>query len=104
MDKKNLTIAGVAVAALSAVALTEYTLKKRRDGTAALGLLFAGVGGMFLGAALAAKPRITAYRSLSSADLIKEEDALQMGSAWDYTPEDRPTVELDEDTSEENYL
>ena len=104
MDKKTLTIAGVAVAALSAVALTDYTVKKRKNGDAALGLLFAGIGGMLLGAALAATPRITAYRSISSADLIKEEDAIHMGDIWDSQPEDRPSVELDEDTSEENYL
>ena len=104
MDQKTLTIAGAAVAALSAVALTDYVVKKRRDESAALGLLLAGVGGMLLGAALAAEPRIKAYRALSSTDLVKEEDALHMGGVWDACPEERPTVELDEETSEENYL
>ena len=104
MDKKTLTIAGAAVAALSAVALTDYVVKKRREESAALGLLLAGVGGMLLGAALAAEPRIKAYRALSSADLVREEDAFHMGSIWDFSPEEHPTVELDEDTSEENYL
>ena len=104
MDKKTLTIAGAAVAALSAVALTEYVVKKRREESAALGFLLAGVGGMLLGVALAAEPRIKAFRALSSTDLVKEEDALQMGGAWDLCPEERPTVEIDEDTSEENYM
>ena len=104
MDKKTLTIAGAAVAALSAVALTDYVVKKRREESAALGLLLAGVGGMLLGAALAAEPRIKAYRALSSTDLVREEDALHMGSIWDFSPEEHPTVELDEETSEENYI
>ena len=104
MDKKTLTIAGAAVAALSAVALTDYVVKKRREESAALGLLLAGVGGMLLGAALAAEPRIKAYRALSSTDLVREEDALHMESVWDLAPEERPAVEIDEDTSEEDYM
>ena len=105
MDKRVLTVTGAAVAAVSAVVLTDYVLKKRRDDSAGVGLLLAGVGGLLLGAALAAEPSIKAYRSLSSTDLVREEDSFVMHGVWDSVPdEDRPAVEVDEETSEENYL
>ena len=104
MDKRILTVTGAAVAAISAVALTDYVLRKRRDDSVGVGLLLAGVGGLLLGAALAAEPGIKAYRSLSGTDLVREEDAFAMGGMWDCAPEERRTVEVDEETSEDNYL
>ena len=114
MNKKMYFIAGAAVAAVSAAMVVGYAVKKKKEQAAGVGLLLAGIAGFVGSAILAYQPEKEAQEKLTVHELIDEGDEALMhenfteilGSAADRgeTPEKLRHIELDEDTTIEDFI
>ena len=114
MNKKMYFIAGAAVAAVSAAMVVGYAVKKKKEQAMGAGLLLAGIAGFVGSAILAYQPEKEAQQKLTVHDMLDESDEALMhenfseilGGAADRgtTPEKLRHIEVDEDTTIEDFI
>lgn len=114
---KNLaySVAGAAVGIVSAILLTDYSLRKKQDRPAYTGVLLASVAGLIAGAAIAYQPEREAKKCLTVQENLLDENEISrvkesanevLGHSADRgtAPENLRTIEVDEETSIEDFL
>lgn len=116
MKKIVYSIASVAVTATSVALLAGYTVKKKKTDEANLGMLVAGIAGLFVGAAIALEPTRQAAKGLvMEGDVMTEDDVdlmhenisevLGTGAAdRGKKAENLRQIELDEEASIEDFM
>ncbi|MBQ9759734.1 MAG: hypothetical protein IJW16_00135 [Clostridia bacterium] len=114
MKNKDYYLTGAAIALASTAALAVYAVKKAKTGTAATGLLLAGLAGYAIGAIAATEPARTATRRLAVEDLLDDADTELMqtniseifGNAADRgaAPQKLRQIELDEEATIEDFI
>ena len=115
-QKLILTLAGAAVIASSVITVIDYIERKKKDKLSHVGELLAGLAGVAIGAALASEPKRQETRKrLIVDDMFNEDDVAlaneqireTLGNGADRgepTAAPQRTVEVDEDTSIEDFI
>lgn len=115
MNKLVSTVAGAAVALTSAILVIDYASKRKKDMDPSAGFLLAGIAGLLIGAALPVATGIVEDHkkmdfdgALDDADTdrVKANISEVLGNSADRgkRPEKLRHIELDEDTSIEDFI
>ena len=115
MNKLLLTVAGAATLLISTAVLIDYAARKASHKKACSGELLVGIAGAAAGAAVALYAQKTAEKKdLLIEDMLDEEDLALMnenisevlGAGAEHTqkPEKLRTIEIDEETSIEDFI
>ena len=115
MNKLVLSIAGAATVLVSAIALIDYASRKSAQKKACTGELVAGIVGAVAGTAVA----VYAHKSAEKKDIVIEDilddedialmnanisEVLGTGAEHSKKPEKLRTIEVDEETSIEDFI
>ena len=115
MNKLILTVAGAATLLISTVVLIDYAARKASNKKANAGELLVGIAGAAAGAAVALYAQKSSdKKDLVIEDMLDEEDLALMqenisevlGAATEHSqkPEKLRTIEVDEETSIEDFI
>ena len=115
-QKLVLTVAGAAVIASSVITIVDYVERKRRDKASHVTELLIGMAGVAIGAALASEPRRQDDRQKLIVENMFDEEDIALANAQiretlnngvdrgEPTVAPKRTVEVDEDTSIEDFI
>jgi hypothetical protein len=111
------SIAGAALAITSTALMIDYSVRKRKDQTPPVGILFASIAGLVAGAAIAYQPQREQAKLLKVDEIFDDEtevdtleeninEVLNLSEADEQTEEApvRKSIEVDNDTSIEDFI
>lgn len=118
MNKKDIySIAGAALAITSTALMIDYSVRKRKDQTPPVGILFASIAGLVAGAAIAYQPQRDQAKLLKVDEIFDDEsevDTLEenINEVLNISEVDaevveapiRKSIEVDNDTTIEDFI